>query len=361
MRTGYGDGNDWVDGGPLPRPPVGMTNDAYGERVLGRRHTDLEPIDRLIGRLATDTGGVVALRDLRAAGITYSAVSHRVRRGKLFEVAPRVYAVGHYARTPASVWWTAILCAGGGDARLGGRSGVEAQGWISPDLREVRVVGERCSPRSVLASWPDGLGDTWISIGRTKLAESTSVLASHGVPTLPASALMLELAAHPDTSDRLLQAALRQAEFDRRIDDASLRGALGPGRPGSSRIREILDKRVIGMTVSRSALEEAARDLWRRMRLPVPATNVDVPSRAQRVMNGDFYWAQWRLVIETDGAQHATPAAFQRDRDYDARLRAMGITVLRFTADQILNQPELVEEAVRSYLTSIGVQVDDRY
>jgi len=46
----------------------------------------------------------------------------------------------------------------------------------------------------------------------------------------------------------------------------------------------------------------------------------------------DAVWPQWRLVAELDGyAFHGTRAAFERDRERDARLQLAGYRVLRFT------------------------------
>lgn len=56
-----------------------------------------------------------------------------------------------------------------------------------------------------------------------------------------------------------------------------------------------------------------------------------------------------RLVIQLDGfAFHSTPEARRRDILADARLRLRGYTVLRFDYQQILFQPELVQEVIQT-------------
>ena len=45
----------------------------------------------------------------------------------------------------------------------------------------------------------------------------------------------------------------------------------------------------------------------------------------------DFYCAAAKLVIELDGSQHYTEKGKQNDRERDAYLESLGITVLRYT------------------------------
>lgn len=67
----------------------------------------------------------------------------------------------------------------------------------------------------------------------------------------------------------------------------------------------------------------------------------------------DFYSAALRLVIEIDGDSHADTA------DYDAErtkiLRAYGLTVLRFTNDDVLRNIEGVYGCLISWLTEKGL------
>lgn len=75
------------------------------------------------------------------------------------------------------------------------------------------------------------------------------------------------------------------------------------------------------------------------------------PVETQQFVEGvgwvDFLIDGW-LVVEVDGYQfHADPKAFANDRRRDAELRARGLTVLRFTYEQVLNRSQWVLSMVR--------------
>ncbi len=60
----------------------------------------------------------------------------------------------------------------------------------------------------------------------------------------------------------------------------------------------------------------------------------------------DFFCAKLNLCVEVDGAIHAEQR--QRDEERTAHLAARGITVLRFTNDEVLNNIESVLTRIRA-------------
>ena len=60
--------------------------------------------------------GVVTVADLRAAGLTGSAVSKRVKRGALHPIHPGVYAYAHPALSEQGRWLAAVFAGGEGSA-----------------------------------------------------------------------------------------------------------------------------------------------------------------------------------------------------------------------------------------------------
>jgi len=51
----------------------------------------------------------------------------------------------------------------------------------------------------------------------------------------------------------------------------------------------------------------------------------------------DFLWPRARLVVEVDGVHHGRPATIKDDARRDAKLRAAGVQVIRFS-DSGLNR-----------------------
>jgi len=60
----------------------------------------------------------------------------------------------------------------------------------------------------------------------------------------------------------------------------------------------------------------------------------------------DFYCHEARLAVEVDGGQHGEPDGRLRDRSRDRVLARRGILVLRFWANETLQETEAVLETV---------------
>ena len=62
----------------------------------------------------------------------------------------------------------------------------------------------------------------------------------------------------------------------------------------------------------------------------------------------DFYCPSARLVIEVDGQVHSMGSEAERDARRDAWLKNQGLTVLRFSASDVLRDLSSVVTAIRS-------------
>ncbi len=60
----------------------------------------------------------------------------------------------------------------------------------------------------------------------------------------------------------------------------------------------------------------------------------------------DFYCHQARLVVEIDGGVHLEPEQADRDENREVYLRENRLRVLRFTNQQILEDPESVLQGI---------------
>ena len=56
----------------------------------------------------------------------------------------------------------------------------------------------------------------------------------------------------------------------------------------------------------------------------------------------DFYCPAVRLAVEADGSQHLEAAGLVADEERRAYLESRGVSLVRFTDTEILNEPEAV-------------------
>lgn len=66
----------------------------------------------------------------------------------------------------------------------------------------------------------------------------------------------------------------------------------------------------------------------------------------------DFCFPRARLVIEIDGGIHEEETQKEYDEIRTTTLRAYNYKVLRFTNQQVLNNPDVVIDQIKSFLTS---------
>ena len=64
----------------------------------------------------------------------------------------------------------------------------------------------------------------------------------------------------------------------------------------------------------------------------------------------DFYCHEASLVIECDGSVHDQNERWQHDQSRNAYMVGSGLRVLRFTNEQILDDPEMVLKEISKYL-----------
>ena len=64
----------------------------------------------------------------------------------------------------------------------------------------------------------------------------------------------------------------------------------------------------------------------------------------------DFYCHEAKLVIECDGGIHSEVKTWNHDHNRDAYMSSLGLRVLRFTNEQVLDETEDVLNVIGSYL-----------
>lgn len=64
----------------------------------------------------------------------------------------------------------------------------------------------------------------------------------------------------------------------------------------------------------------------------------------------DFFCHELELGIEVDGFTHENAEAKRKDRIKEKGINGFGITVLRFTDEQVLNDMDYVLETIRAWI-----------
>ena len=67
----------------------------------------------------------------------------------------------------------------------------------------------------------------------------------------------------------------------------------------------------------------------------------------------DFYCHKLKLVIEVDGSIHLEEDVKQKDEERQKLLEAEGLTIMRFTNEEVLTKQELVTSTIENYLRGL--------
>jgi len=278
-------------------------------------------VDHAIAELAARQGGVVARRQIVAAGLTASAIDNRVHNGRLHVVFRGVYAVGHRAISRGGRLKAAVLACGAG-AALSHDTAAEWWGLQEQRSREIEVTVPVAGGRHAAG----------LAIHRSPSLTRSHVAHHRGLPTTTVERTILDRAAHSPRRgvERDIDAAHRLGLFDR----TGLQMLLDEfrGRAGTAALRAVLHDHTAGSTWTRNDFEESFLALVDYSGLPRPFANVPVGPYVL-----DFLWPERGLAVECDGAAtHLTPKAFQDDRARDAFLwSTRRIHVTRFTYLQV--------------------------
>lgn len=309
----------------VAHPPPGGAAPTHHVWILGvRRATPVSGTwDERISQIAGRQRARVARHQLLAAAIAANAIDRRLRGGALTRVHRGVYAIGPQVSTPLADETAALLALRSGSV-LSHHSAAALWGLRpSPAIVHVLVPGSSAGPRLER-----------VNVHRTRRLETRDMRIRYGLPVTSAARALLDIAR-----------TLSMRELERAYDQALVSGvatrrdverelARGPAPPA---LRAMLERQ-IGPTLTRSEAEERFLALVRAARLPAPRVN----ARAHGY-ELDFYWPAARMVVEIDGyAFHSTHRAFEADHRKDADLRAAGLTVLRFTWRQLIEDATAV-------------------
>ena len=275
--------------------------------------------------MAAGQFGVVTLQQLRDCGLGAGAIKHRVGTRRLQPLWRGVYTFGHRELRPEGHALGAVLACGPGTV-LSRRSAAHNWGLLSSARAEIDVT---VAARGTRPKRPG------IDLHCVRRLDPEDVTELDGIPITTVARTLVDLCAV--VPDRQVERALDQAYVLRLLAPDALEDALrrSCGRR-TAPLRRLLAAERRAATITRSELEERFLALVRRAGLREPQVNARLHG-----YEVDFLWRAERRVIEVDGhAFHSTPQALTRDRLKDSDLELAGFRVTRFTAQQVLHEPE---------------------
>jgi very-short-patch-repair endonuclease len=165
-----------------------------------------------------------------------------------------------------------------------------------------------------------------------------------------------------------LSTVLEHEALERVLDDCLFRGIVevgrirdrlevlaGPGRPSTRSLRELLELRGNQLAMPLTVLENKFLDVLRKGGLDEPEHQVSVESDACKSWRLDFAYPQHRVLIEVDGRRfHAARRRQKNDMRRDNVMNVRGWTVLRFSWEDVVTEPEYVLAMVRQALGLVG-------
>jgi very-short-patch-repair endonuclease len=180
-------------------------------------------------------------------------------------------------------------------------------------------------------------------------SEDVAMIGPIRATSAPRTLLDLAAAGHP-----LLEKTLDQAFRQRHIRPNQLLQRLEDpemcGRKGSRALADLVNARVPGRMPSHSELEDLFSRIVRRHRLPQPRGQWPIPISNFEI-HADFAYPDCKIAIECDShTWHTDRLAFDRDRERDAELQALGWVVLRFTWRMLKWRDRYVADIVRRHL-----------
>jgi Protein of unknown function (DUF559)/Transcriptional regulator, AbiEi antitoxin len=287
--------------------------------------------------------GIVTTAELAAVGWRQDQIRAAARRGDLLTVRRGVYADGDHARKLLTFPDGEQLLAVAGAAALVGADAVVSH-QSAAYLHKIPLVGPRDS--AVHLTRPPGAGWRGAAGIRQHCAglPAEHVTQHLGMQVTTAARTAIDLAR---TLPFRAAVAAADSALHRRL---ATRNELESVLEVCSRWRgTALAAEVIGFADGRSEspLESIARVVFRDCGLPAPQLQALIGT-ADDIARVDFFWGQYRTIVEVDGAvKYADPRRARAQLERDSWLRSLGYEVVHFTWDEITTMPEFVATRIR--------------
>lgn len=305
-----------------------------------RAHLPTESPDRVLARIASAQYGAFSREQARSAGLDRGMLNRRVAAGGLRVLSKDVFAV---AGAPDS--WRlrlmAVVLAWGPDAVVSHRAAAalwRLAGFFD-GLLEITVK------RDVRRDAPG-------TVRRNALA-TDEVRTHDGFRVTSPARTLIDLAgivSDPQQLEIAFDDALRRGL----VTISSMRREAArhsrKGRAGIIALRALIESRA-GKPHLESAMETKLLALIMKARVGTPVRQYAIGNDRRLIAVLDFAFPDAHIGLEADGFDpHGVKRRWSADKARDNELMLMGWSILRFTWDQITNQPNQVIATIRRAL-----------
>ena len=297
----------------------------------------------LLAARAERRHGLLTVDDLTAAGIGEREIRRWVARGRIEVEARGVFRIGGCPATTEATILAAVLVHDRATwaSHLTAAWLFELPGFGRPGRVEVTRTRGTSSRRSAAL------------VHRTTAVPDHHVTVVRSIPVTTLARTVFDLA--PRLGERRLDRAVEAAIRTPRCTVGAIYRVLedlgGKGRPGTAAMRAVLAERGLAYVPTESELDL----LGRAVVAPISGIEWQVPMSDERgyIRRVDGLHRTGRLVIEWDGAEfHDRPDQRRLDVEGDARLRRMGLEVVRFRWADVTQRPAAVRRTVLDLLPS---------
>lgn len=291
----------------------------------------MDPWKQLM-RKAEAIHAVVNRTELVAAGLSPGQVDRWREAGRLVDLAPGVYRMGGSPATFEARVMAAVLSYDGA---------TWASHHTASRLLDLGVAGRddlvHLTRPTVLSAQRTG-----VHVHRSTCLPDHHLTTVAGIPTTTAARTVFDLArtVGPHRLDRAIERATQRRLCTVATVYRVLYDLGGRGRPGTRRLREVLERWDADEPATESELDAVGRALLAR----VPGIEWQVPLSDERgyIRRVDGLLRSAALVIEFDGTDfHSTPSARDLDAYNDRRLMRQGYRVRRFDWTDLTRRADL--------------------
>lgn len=296
----------------------------------------MKPFPTQILALARRRHGTVTLHELTSAGVSGRQRKAWLRYGMLEVEHSGVYRLGTHEPTFHQRCHAALLAAP--DCVLRGRSGGRIYGLRKVWSDDVHILGRRTVKLE------------GVNTHQSDFLRERDVREIRGLRVLSPSRLLCDLAYEldDDVLESVYEQFLDRGAFTAADARSMAREFVAQGRPGSIRIRRLLDTRPDALRPPNSDLELRA---WRAL----SERGIDlerqfpIKLRSGGTIHADLAHLASRTVIEVDHQYwHGGRLDIARDKRRDRELLAVGWTTVRVTDEDIHHRLlDTTEELVR--------------